>query len=62
MSRNKTLFIYNDTRRDQDWRIFSEGVIDQRTTVGQTRKSYTLTLSGDVTIQFGVDPIILKTK
>lgn len=58
MARNKTLFIYNDTSQDQQWTIYSEGVINKTITVGQTRKSFTLTLSGDVTIQFGVDDAV----
>ena len=55
MERNKKLFIYNDTRKDQVWQIYSEGVINKSITVGQTRHIYTLTLSGDVIIQFRVD-------
>jgi hypothetical protein len=63
MARNKTLFLYNDTKQDQEWTIFSDGVINQRVTVGQQRKSFTITLSGDVTIQFGVDDAVyLKAK
>ena len=56
MSRNKTLFIYNTSRsEEQNWHIYSEGVINQRKTVGAARYSATITVSGDVTIQFGVD-------
>ncbi|MGD2092539.1 MAG: hypothetical protein PVH61_40610 [Candidatus Aminicenantes bacterium] len=58
MARNKTLFVYNDSPRDQSWRIYSEGVIDQTVEVGKMRKTYTLSLSGNVTIQFGVDETV----
>ena len=51
MARNKTLFLYNDTKHDQEWTIYSEGVVNQRVTVGQQRKSFTVSLSDDVTIQ-----------
>ena len=61
MSRNKTLFLYNDTRKDQAWTVYSEGVINESYTVGQMRKSFTLTLSGDTTLRFGVnDTVYLK--
>ena len=52
MARNKTLYLYNDTKVDQDWHVYSEGVINQRTKVGQTRKTYTISLSGPVTIHW----------
>ncbi|PPT88430.1 hypothetical protein XthCFBP4691_14525 [Xanthomonas theicola] len=55
MARNKTLFLYNDTRHDQEWTVYAEGVINESYTVGQQRKSFTLSLSGDTTIRFGVD-------
>ena len=55
MERNKKLFIYNDTRKDQVWQIYSKGVINKSITVGQARHIYTLTLSGDVIIRFRVD-------
>lgn len=56
MARNKTLFIYNTSRQpEQDWTIYSDGVINQSVKIGAVRKSYTISLSGDVTIQFGVD-------
>ncbi len=59
--RNKTLFIYNGTKSDQEWNIYSEGVINETVTLGQVRKSYTLSLKGDATIQFGVaDSVYLK--
>jgi hypothetical protein len=58
MARNKTLFLYNDTKNDQEWSIYSAGIINQRVTVGQQRKSFTISLSGDVTIQFGVDDAV----
>lgn len=60
MSRNKTLFIYNTTKsgQNQEWRLYSEGVIDQTVEVGAVRKTFTLSLSGDTTIQFGVDDTI----
>jgi hypothetical protein len=61
VARKKTLFIYNDTKKDQEWTIYSEGVINEKVTLGQVRKSFTLSLSGDVTIQFGVeDTVYLK--
>ena len=52
MERNKKLFIYNDTRKDQVWQIYSKGVINKSITVGQTRQIYTLTLSGDALISY----------
>jgi len=58
MERNKKLFIYNDTRKDQVWQIYSKGVINKSITVGQTRQIYTLTLSGDALIQFRVDDAV----
>ncbi|MGN7917884.1 MULTISPECIES: hypothetical protein [Lysobacter] len=58
MSRNKTLFIYNDTRADQEWTIYSEGVINQSYTLGQDRKSFTVTLSANAVIKFGVDDAV----
>ncbi len=61
MPRNKTLFLYNGSRQNQDWQIYSEGVINQNVTIGQVRKSYTISLSGDVTIQFGVDDSVYLT-
>ena len=58
VARNKTLFIYNDTKKNQEWTIYSEGVINEKFTLGQVRKSFTLSLSGDVIIQFGVDDAV----
>lgn len=58
MARNKTLFVYNDTSQNQQWSIYSEGVVNQNVTVGSVRKTFTLTLSGDATIQFGVDDTV----
>ncbi|SOE17377.1 hypothetical protein SAMN05877838_2276 [Hoeflea halophila] len=55
MTRRYTLFIYNTSGKEQDWTVFSEGVINQESKVGDIRKSFTLMLSGDVSIQFGVD-------
>jgi len=57
-SRNKTLFLYNDTRADQEWTVYSEGVINQAYTVGQVRKSFTITLSANAVIKFGVDDTV----
>lgn len=58
MARKYSLFVYNGTKSDQEWTIFSDGVINQSFKLGQVRKSYTLMLSGDVTIQFGVDDAV----
>ncbi|WP_369976109.1 hypothetical protein [Xanthomonas bundabergensis] len=58
MARNKTLFLYNDSRQDQEWTVYAEGVINERYTVGQLRKSFTLSVSGDTTISFGVDDTV----
>ncbi|WP_408950175.1 hypothetical protein [Lysobacter sp. Hz 25] len=58
MSRNKTLFIYNGTRADQEWTIYSEDVINQSYTLGQDRKSFTVTLSNNAVIKFGVDDAV----
>jgi hypothetical protein len=58
VARTKSLFIYNDTRGNQEWTIYSEGVINEQFTIGQVRKTFTLNLSGDVTIQFGVDDTV----
>ena len=55
MARKYTLFIYNTSGKEQDWTIFSEDVINQEFKIGDIRKTFTLMLSGDVTIQFGVD-------
>lgn len=61
MARNKTLFLYNDTRQDQEWTVYAAGVINANYTVGQQRLSFTLALSGDVTLQFGVDQTVYLT-
>jgi hypothetical protein len=61
MARKYTLFIYNTSDADQQWTIYSADVINQNVTVGKVRKSYTLMVSGDVTIQFGVDDTIYLT-
>ena len=59
MPRNKTLLVYNASKQsEQDWTIYSEGVINQSVKIGSVRKSYTITLSGDVTMQFGVDDAV----
>ena len=58
MARNYTLFLYNDTQIDQTWTVYAEGVINQTYTVGSVRKSFTLSLSGDTTIKFGVDDTV----
>ncbi|OEK08652.1 hypothetical protein A8C32_04170 [Flavivirga aquatica] len=60
MARNNTLFIYNTTHptQNQEWTIYSEGVINETFTVGGVRKTFTLSLSGNVTIQFGVDDAV----
>lgn len=58
MARNKTLFLYNDSRQDQEWTVYAEGVINESYTVGQQRKSFTLSVSGDTTISFGVDDAV----
>jgi hypothetical protein len=60
MPRNKTLFLYNTSKsqRNQAWRVYSEHVIDQTFTVGDQRKSFTITLGGDANIQFGVDDTV----
>jgi len=59
--RNKTLFLYNGTRANQDWNVYSAGIINQSYIVGQTRKSFTISLSGNATIQFGVDSTVYLT-
>jgi hypothetical protein len=58
--RNKTLFLYNDTKpsKDQEWDVFAEGVLHHKDTVGSARKSFKISLKGDVTIQFGVDDTV----
>jgi hypothetical protein len=61
MSRNKTLFLYNDTQQDQQWTVYSEGVINQNITIGQQRRTFTLTLSDDATLQVGVDDTVYLT-
>src|SRR5262245_20132621 len=61
MARNKTLFLYNQTKVDQEWSVYSQDVINQNFTIGQTRKSFTLSLSGAATIQFGVDDAVYLT-
>jgi hypothetical protein len=58
LARRKTLFLYNLTRTNQEWTVYAEGVINDRYTVGQMRKSFTLSFSGDTTIQFGVDDAV----
>jgi hypothetical protein len=60
MPRTKTLFIYNTTKngQNQKWHIHSEGIVDKEVTVGPKRESFTLNISGDVTIHFGVDSTI----
>ena len=60
MARNQTLFLYNGTHptQDQEWTIYSEEVINKTVTVGAIRKSFTMSLSGDTEIQFGVDDTV----
>ena len=58
MARNKTLFLYNGTDTEQEWTVYSEGVVNETLKVGSVRKSFTLSLSGDVEIQFGVDDAV----
>lgn len=61
MARNKTLLTYNGTRQDQDWSIYCEGTINERFTLGQVRKSFTVALDGDAVLQFGVgDTVYLR--
>jgi hypothetical protein len=55
MARKYTLFVYNTSGKQQDWTIFSEDVINEEFKIGDVRKTFTLMLSGDVMIQFGVD-------
>lgn len=55
MPRNKTLYLYNGTKTEQEWTIYAEGVINETYKVGQTRKTFTISLSKNATIQFGVD-------
>ncbi|WP_437801081.1 hypothetical protein [Sorangium sp. So ce693] len=64
MARNKTLFIYNTSKqKEQEWSIYSENVINKSVTVGSIRKTYTISLSGDATIQFGVnDTVYLRAE
>jgi hypothetical protein len=58
MARNKTLFLYNTSKQaQQDWVIHYDGVTKQ-IQVGAARKSFTISLSGDTTIQFGVDDTV----
>lgn len=56
--RNKTLFLYNGTLKDQEWSVFVAGQGTKSYTVGQLRKSFTLSFKGDATIQFGVDDTV----
>lgn len=58
MARKYTLFVYNGSKKDQNWTIYCEGVINQTFTIGSVRKTFTLMLSGDVVIQFGVDDAV----
>lgn len=58
MARKYTLFVYNTSSKDQSWAIFSDGVINQTFTIGSVRKTFTLMLSGDAAIQFGVDDTV----
>lgn len=61
MARNKTLFLYNTSRQaTQEWDIHSPGT-RKRLTVGQTRVTFTVSLSGDATLQFGVDDTVYLT-
>lgn len=63
MARNKTIFLYNDSKKEQDWTIYSEGVINQSYKVSSVRRSFTISVSGDVEIHFGVDgTVYLKAK
>ena len=60
-SRNKTLFLYNGSTRQryQSWQVYSEGVINRYFDVDSyLRTTFTLTLSGDCTIQFGVEDTV----
>lgn len=61
MARNKTIFLYNDTQQNQEWTVYSEGVINKTYTVGQQRMSFTISVSGDVDIQFGVNNTVYLT-
>lgn len=60
MARNKTMFLYNDSKpfREQEWAVYSQDIINQTYKVGAVRKSFMLTLSGNVVIQFGVDNVV----
>ncbi|PFH12007.1 hypothetical protein BCF11_4480 [Collimonas sp. PA-H2] len=61
MARNKTLYLYNDTKRAQEWTIYSEGIIREAYKMGQTRKSLTISLSSNATIKFEVDGAVYLT-
>lgn len=61
MARNKTLYLYNDTKRTQEWTIYSEGIIREAYKMGQVRKSFTVSLSSNATIKFGVDDAVYLT-
>ncbi|KJS09035.1 MAG: hypothetical protein VR78_17015 [Hoeflea sp. BRH_c9] len=58
MARKYTLFVYNTSNQDQEWNIYCDGVINQTFTIGNVRKTFTLMLSGDAVIQFGVDDTV----
>src|SRR5215469_3308562 len=62
MARNKTMFLYNGSKRDsQEWTVYSEDIINKSYTVGKQRTSFTLSLGGDATIKFGVDDTVYLT-
>lgn len=59
MARNKTLRIYNTSKKTkQQWTIHSDGLIDKSINVGPTGESAPLTLSGDMKISFGVEDTV----
>lgn len=58
MSRKYTLFVYNTSDQQQEWNIYCDGVINESFKIGSTRKTFTLMLSGNVVIQFGVDDTV----
>lgn len=55
MARKYSLFVYNTSKQEQERTIYSDGVINQDFKIGSIRKTFTLMLSGDTSIQFGVD-------
>jgi hypothetical protein len=61
MARNKTLYLYNDAERTQEWAVDSDGFIRETYKVEQARKSFPTSLSRNATINFGVGDAVYLT-